>query len=139
MPVPNSTARRSINEGFNAIAPLMGPVGTQSTSIYTQYACTEPVRKSLGTMMLAIVVADLVFLQAAWKILVWVLDYLVTRRNVTALYCQGRTEKVYESVVMQDLVSNKGSELHLPGSNSSSTKQLIDEEQRRPLQDLQRL
>lgn len=40
-------------------------------------------------MLLAILIADLVFLQAAWALLVLVSDQIVERKDPSAMYCPG--------------------------------------------------
>lgn len=61
-----------LNESYMVIQPLMGPLSCNKATIAAQYLCSVPRQKSVGVMLLAIVLADLVFLQAAWKLLQWI-------------------------------------------------------------------
>ena len=59
-------------QSYNEIKDITGPLQINPSVIYAQYFCQVPVLKSGGSLFLAILVADLVFLQALWKILNWI-------------------------------------------------------------------
>ncbi|KAI2604658.1 hypothetical protein GGR54DRAFT_621453 [Hypoxylon sp. NC1633] len=80
-----------INESYNAVEPLVGPLGTRNATILSQYLCSVPERKSTWTMLVAVLIADLVFLQAAWKILNWTAESMVSKQDSTSIICRGRT------------------------------------------------
>ncbi|KAK2730589.1 hypothetical protein CKAH01_02417 [Colletotrichum kahawae] len=67
-----SEASVPLNESYSVIQPLMGPLSCNKATIAAQYLCSVPRQKSVGVMLLAIILADLVFLQAAWKLLQWI-------------------------------------------------------------------
>lgn len=67
----------------------MGPFGTTPSVIATTYIYQVPQLKSAGNLIVAIVVADLVLLQAVWKLYKLVAETIVTRRQPSANYCQG--------------------------------------------------
>lgn len=54
-----------------------------------EYTCEVPKMKAAGGLIISILVADLVFLQALWHILNWLTVMVMTRRNVRANYCDG--------------------------------------------------
>jgi hypothetical protein len=58
-------------------------------TILTSYLCQVPVRKSISSLIISILVADLVFLQALWKTLNWVVTFGLERRHPDARYCIG--------------------------------------------------
>ncbi|TDZ75013.1 Non-reducing end alpha-L-arabinofuranosidase BoGH43A [Colletotrichum trifolii] len=62
----------ALNESYAAFQPIMGPLSCKNATISAQYLCSVPKQKKIGVMLLAIVLADLVFLQAAWKLLQFV-------------------------------------------------------------------
>lgn len=66
----------------------MGPLGTKTASIYTQYSCSVPVKKSTATIILLLLVANYVVLQTAWAIMVFFRDLLVSK-DPKAMYCEG--------------------------------------------------
>jgi hypothetical protein len=66
-----------------------GPLSITPSTIYQEYLCQIPQRKSLGSLIIAVVVADLVFLQALWKILTMTTTWCVENRYPTANYCEG--------------------------------------------------
>ncbi|EQB47315.1 hypothetical protein CGLO_13556 [Colletotrichum gloeosporioides Cg-14] len=75
-------------ESYSTIQPLMGPLSCEKATIAAQYLCSVPKQKSVGVMLLAIVLADLVFLQAAWKLLQWTADSRMANRPQMK-FCEG--------------------------------------------------
>lgn len=81
------------------------PFTVDASYIYTDYLCQVPRLKSTGALIIAILVADLVFLQVAWKLLTWVATAMVERRDPQAhfatgcLVCGG----VYDSMTLREL------------------------------------
>ncbi|KAI0189786.1 hypothetical protein EV127DRAFT_340643 [Xylaria flabelliformis] len=78
-----------INESYAALSSLVGPLGTNSSTIFAQYICSIPTRKSAGSLLLAIILADLVFLQAGRKIFDWGVQAVMTRQDPTTMICAG--------------------------------------------------
>lgn len=62
--------------------------------ISTQYFCQTPQLKSTGSLLVAIIVADLVFLQVLWKALNFAVTFGLTRRHCDAQYCEGCSRKL---------------------------------------------
>ncbi|KAI0528128.1 hypothetical protein F5B22DRAFT_583794 [Xylaria bambusicola] len=77
-----------INESYSTIAPVTGPLETKNATIFTQYICSVPEQKSAGAMLLAILVADLVFLQATWVVLNWIAQAITKKQYPTAMACE---------------------------------------------------
>ena len=61
-------------------------------TIITQYLCQVPKLKSVGSMIVSIIVADLVFLQALWLIVTFLITFFLERRHPQANYCDGCTK-----------------------------------------------
>jgi hypothetical protein len=102
LPIDNSRSIL-INESYSTIMPMMGALGTKNATIFTQYLCSVPEPKSTGTMLLAILIADLVFLQAAWKIFNWITQGIVSARDSTAMVCKGCLSNAgYSAIEMKD-------------------------------------
>ena len=57
------------NDSYEALKDQTGPLNMSTAVISTKYLCQVPRRKSTGTVFISILVADLVFMQALWKIL----------------------------------------------------------------------
>jgi hypothetical protein len=60
-----------------------------SSVISTQYLCQVPKLKSKGSLIVSIIVADLVFLQALWVVFTWIVTFFLERRHPEAKYCPG--------------------------------------------------
>ena len=91
-PPPNSTSKNLVplNESWDIFKSDMGNLGTDSATIYKQYTCSILRKKSWGKIVILVLVADLVFLQAAWKLLNLVAGFLVERQApATAMVCAG--------------------------------------------------
>jgi len=84
-PMDSETAFFNQTQKFAGLSiPSIDP-----STISAQYLCQVPVRKSIGSLIISILVADLVFLQALWKILNWVVTLGLERRHPEARYCIG--------------------------------------------------
>lgn len=80
-PMNNETAFFNfVGFGIPSVAPATIPA---------QYLCQVPERKSTGSLIISVLVADLVFLQALWKILNWAVTLGLERRHPDARYCIG--------------------------------------------------
>ena len=55
-------------DSYEVLKDQMGPLNTSTAVISTKYLCQVPRRKSTGTLLVSILVADLVFMQTLWKI-----------------------------------------------------------------------
>ena len=56
------------NDSYDALKDQTGPLNPSVAVISTKYFCQVPRRKSTGTLSVSILVADLVFMQALWRI-----------------------------------------------------------------------
>lgn len=114
--------QKPMNQSYDAYKSLMGPLGTKKTTIFSQYACSIPVRKDGGTLFLSILIADLVFLQALWAILTLVAGAIVSKSDGYAMACQThvRGGNDYGMVGMEQPRSN-GVE-YIGGYNESQQK-----------------
>ncbi|KAF5609761.1 uncharacterized protein FSUBG_3758 [Fusarium subglutinans] len=76
-----------LNETYDMFASKMGPLGSKNATIVSQYLCSVPQSKNPGVMLLAILLADLVFLQAAWVIYNWIAGTMLSTSQMQT--CQG--------------------------------------------------
>ncbi|KAK9421155.1 hypothetical protein SUNI508_06003 [Seiridium unicorne] len=106
--VSDTEALRSYTESFRH-GPSYGmfrPLTTQSfvdssgngqpedfmmkpATLYAQYICQLPKLKSTGSLVAAVVLADLVFLSAAWNLLNWGASGWLRRGDRMAMFCEG--------------------------------------------------
>ncbi|KAH0543831.1 hypothetical protein FGG08_001870 [Glutinoglossum americanum] len=66
-----------------------GSLSIKPSTIYQEYLCQVPQRKSPGSLIIAVIVADLVFLQTLWRILNLTATWYVEKRYPMAKYCEG--------------------------------------------------
>ncbi|MCJ1375102.1 hypothetical protein MMC20_006336 [Loxospora ochrophaea] len=76
-------------QDYDTLQATTGPLGTTPSVISTDYICQIPQLKSGGNLFLAVLVADLVFLQVLWKIFTLATDWFLLRKNSSANQCQG--------------------------------------------------
>ncbi|KAI3391802.1 hypothetical protein diail_6792 [Diaporthe ilicicola] len=66
-----------------------GPLSVTPSVISAQYFCQVPHMRSAGSLIIAIIVADLVFLQSAWQLYKFVCGYWVGRKDKDSDVCSG--------------------------------------------------
>ncbi|KAK4549260.1 hypothetical protein LTR36_007719 [Oleoguttula mirabilis] len=90
-----SEARHSIANAYPGPATQAygtegtGPLGTTPSVISTKYLCQVPQRKSAGNLFVAILIADLVLLQALWYLFQLGVEALFLRRRPSSNNCVG--------------------------------------------------
>ncbi|KAK7894179.1 hypothetical protein LTR67_005937 [Exophiala xenobiotica] len=68
-------------DSYDALKAQTGPLQTSASVISTKYLCQVPTRKSWGSLFTSILVADLVFMQALWKIFTMCTDAWLTHKD----------------------------------------------------------
>lgn len=127
-PTADDTKFISMNESYVAYNKETGPLGTKNAQIFSQYACSVPIRKDGGTLFPAILVADLVFLQALWTLLKWVADAMVLRRDQMAMACPRHTND-YGAIAMAPVgYTGMESQQKLVGGEASREVSIHDTE-----------
>lgn len=120
-----------MNQSYAAYKSQTGPLGTTNAQIFSQYACSVPVRKDGGTLFLAILIADLVFLQALWTVLKLVADTLVAKQDAMAMTCVGHGAG-YGAIAMGPVgTAELESQQKLAGMESNRDSSMNDAEQGR--------
>ncbi|EMD92171.1 hypothetical protein COCC4DRAFT_188987 [Bipolaris maydis ATCC 48331] len=66
-----------------------GALSVTPSVISAQYLCQVPRLRSPGSLLLAILVADLIFLQTAWQLYKLICEHLLTRRYPDGNSCHG--------------------------------------------------
>lgn len=77
------------NRSYEDSQGLTGPLGTTPSVIATTYSCQVPESRSLGSVILTIFLADLIFVQAVWKLLSLATTSWLMHRHPEANTCQG--------------------------------------------------
>lgn len=70
-----------------------------SATLFMQYQCSVPVLKGVGSVIISVLLADLVFLQALWLLLNFGSVWWLTRKTKSANYCSG-CQKPYEAYAL---------------------------------------
>jgi hypothetical protein len=68
--------------------PASGFLNTTASVIVTAYMCQEPMLKSWANVLVSILVADLVFLRAAWSLYNLIVGYFLKSRHPDANICE---------------------------------------------------
>jgi hypothetical protein len=79
----------SARQSYEEIKNVTGPLQITDSVIYTQYFCQVPELKSTGSLLVAILIAGLVFPQALWKVLNWITVGLLEHSDRQTRFCEG--------------------------------------------------
>jgi hypothetical protein len=98
-------------------------LGVRSSVLATNYLCQVPRRKPWGSLIIAILVADLVLLRALWTVVTFVSTHFAKRRDPLANTCETCARSLREKVESSDEQSYPagGSALELEHLNSGSS------------------
>ncbi|MCJ1430473.1 hypothetical protein MMC29_008391 [Sticta canariensis] len=90
------------NGSYEALKNTTGTLGTSPSVISTKYLCQVPRQKSTGSIIVSVVIADLVFLQALWRLFTLIANAWLTKSHAEANYCAGCVAR-HKSDGMADL------------------------------------
>lgn len=76
-------------EEYSTLKTATGQLGTTPSVISTEYLCQVPQRKAAGTLFISVLVADLVLLQALWRLFKLGTEYIFLRKIPKVQYCEG--------------------------------------------------
>lgn len=79
-------------ENYNTLGASTGPLGTTPSVIFDKYICQVPMLKSTGNIIVSVLIADLVFMQALWQLLKLATEYFFLnkkRMGSDVNYCEG--------------------------------------------------
>ncbi|KAK5206675.1 hypothetical protein LTR41_007668 [Exophiala xenobiotica] len=119
-----------MNQAWEQFKDQMGPLGTRNASIYTQYSCSVPVKKSLASVVLGVLIANYVLLRTVWAVVQFVMGRWV-ERDPKAMYCEGCYKPTQEatmwSLPYKD-ISSPGAAKSISRSGFSSTRGLLQDD-----------
>ncbi|KAH8884147.1 hypothetical protein GQ53DRAFT_830071 [Thozetella sp. PMI_491] len=72
---------------------VTGPLGVNASAFYAQYLCQVPRLKPAGSLVASVLLANLVYLAAAWRLLNWGAVTWLERQDKNAMFCQGCMER----------------------------------------------
>jgi hypothetical protein len=98
-------------------------LGVRPSVLATNYLCQVPRRKPWGSLIIAILVADLVLLRALWTVVGFVSTYFAKRRNPLANTCETSAKSLREAADSSDeqSFSTSGSAMELENLNSGDS------------------
>ncbi|KAK7995780.1 hypothetical protein PG991_015247 [Apiospora marii] len=79
-------------QSYDALKNVTGPLAVHPSVISAQYICQVPRRRSTVNLLVAVLVADLVFLRTAWTLYNFTAGTWLRRRDATADHCRGCLE-----------------------------------------------
>ncbi|KAK1478985.1 hypothetical protein CABS01_14669, partial [Colletotrichum abscissum] len=128
----DSKGKVTLLESYKKIqdSKVMGPLSCKNATIVSQYLCSVPQQKNGGVMLFSILLANLVFLQAAWRILTWTADGLISKGNTEAMFCQGCQAKNGSYQSLQDFNTTRNGLEAAPGKTMvwSESRETISRE-----------
>lgn len=75
-----------------------GPLEITPSTIHSQYLCQIPQRKPWSQLVLAILIADLVFLKLLWTVMNIAATWWVAKLDRDAMLCQGGIQRYHRAV-----------------------------------------
>lgn len=72
---------------FDKVKQSTGPVMVTEIMLNAQYLCQIPQRKDTASIVIAVIVADLVLLQATWKVFTWFTTFWLEKKRSDAKFC----------------------------------------------------
>jgi hypothetical protein len=96
-PTYNDSITQQLDPGlaqasFDPNATPLPDLNASQSFLATNYVCQVPKLKSAGTLVYTVLQADLVYLQNAYTLFVFIVGFLLARRNPEANYCDGCRE-----------------------------------------------
>ncbi|KAI1394790.1 hypothetical protein F4819DRAFT_506623 [Hypoxylon fuscum] len=88
--LPQGHLKQDINlaqVGYNKSNASL-PVVVQPSVIATTYSCQIPTRKSTGSLVVSLILADLVFLQGTWKLFLLLVDIYTAKKHPELMRCE---------------------------------------------------
>lgn len=77
------------NDSFEVLGATTGPLGTTPSVISTSYLCQVPRLKSVGNLIVAILIADLVLLQTVWQLYKFMAEAHLAKHQTALNHCEG--------------------------------------------------
>ncbi|KAI1630192.1 hypothetical protein EDD37DRAFT_618822 [Exophiala viscosa] len=95
------------DNSFDTLKSMTGSIGISNATLNAQYLCQIPQRKDTGSILVALIVADLVLLQAAWKVFTWITTFWLEKKDPEANFCSACAAKLGSPSVGADGGANR--------------------------------
>lgn len=112
--VPNARPGPA-KQSYDQMKQFMGPLVVHPSVISAQYICQVPRMRPAFNLTMALLTADLVFLQAAWTLYAVVSSWWLRRKHATADWCRGCLESAGNGTVEKPMVPPTTSQGNGPG------------------------
>lgn len=76
-------------DNYESLRHTTGPLAVNPSTLAINYLCQIPKRKPLADLIISVLVANLVFLQALWLIFTFGMGYWLKRKDERSEYCIG--------------------------------------------------
>lgn len=93
----NNTIPGPATDSFDSLKDRAGNLTVSPQTISTKYICQVPVLKPWSQLLGSLILADLVYLQAFWKLFLLLATFLVERRDSLAQHCLGTHQPLDET------------------------------------------
>ena len=81
-----------------------GPLTITPSTIYAEYLCQVPQRKSAGSLLVTTAVADLVMLEALWTIFNFMITFWLQRKDPESQHCEGCLVDMKDGVELSPVI-----------------------------------
>ncbi|KAL8693657.1 MAG: hypothetical protein Q9218_001567 [Villophora microphyllina] len=100
------------NNSFEALKDQTSPLNSSAAVIATKYLCQVPRRKTAGSLIVSVLIANLIFLQALCKIFQWGSRLWLERRDATGILppLKNATEELTLVIDSQPLLRLSGTD-----------------------------
>lgn len=92
-------------QAFNQLMTSTGNLTITPSTFYSQYICQVPHRRNMGSVIIVVLVADLVFLQALFKLLTYTTTWWLKRTDKIANFCEGCQRQLAQTQAQPEGVS----------------------------------
>ena len=89
-----NAANTTAQQAFDQAKARAGPLSISPSTFNSQYICQVPRRRKAGPVLIAVLVADIVFLQALFNILTLTTTWFLARTDKQSNYCEGCKKQV---------------------------------------------
>ena len=94
-----------LDEDYETFKGNTGPLGVTPSVFVRDYTCQVPQQKAWPNLIVSILVADLVFLQAAWQLYKLAIDYFFVKKIPDGQQCEGCSSKCSETIPLTERTS----------------------------------
>jgi len=91
-------------QNYTILGDTTGPLAVTPSVFVRDYICQVPRRKAWANLIVSVLVADLVFLQAIWQLYKFAVDYFLVKKIPDGQRCEG-CRKISEAIPLTERIS----------------------------------